>query len=529
MIPSVRSLLVPTFALSIAISSPAQTISDKQWWDQRSSVEEYKSTVADVSAQAAFVQYIASKLNDLWTDRNFDSALSEREREFVRELKDLPSNVGILISFDGHSVREEGIDINAAEAYRLSHPGGEGAEPVVAMKWGVLVGDHMVYQNEVTPEAVMAAARRPSTQVYKGEMCLVSDAQRGDGSVIQQALSPAEIFAAREKVWREALAPLPHEIKAPGQKTPNSPGVGPGYDPNDPKNGPVGGQGGPPPNISTSCTASGCVATVHPNYARSGLQSDSLPPQASAKNEGDNQGSEKPPKDRGIGQANQNFDWGASDARVWADFNSDGFVDFCRLIDNKVLVCTLSTGPRKEDRYTGQDVSVQVADLGYPGTGAWVDINNDNSVDYCRIVGAQGSLSISCRLSEKTKFADNDVGWPMVSSDIGFAEGGRAWVDVEGKGFPSYCRIVGDGFARCEVNDGGKFGTKEIMSDIIPGSAKNPTAKWADFNGDGKADLCLIDNVNSGNNLAKKAHIIECVFSEGNKFSKVYRDLIESP
>jgi len=63
-------------AFSLAINSPAQTISDKQWWDQRSSVEEYKGRAADVGNLASVVQFYASKLSDQWTEHNFDSELS---------------------------------------------------------------------------------------------------------------------------------------------------------------------------------------------------------------------------------------------------------------------------------------------------------------------------------------------------------------------------------------------------------------------------------------------------------------------
>jgi len=127
------------------------------------------------------------------------------------------------------------------------------------------------------------------------------------------------------------------------------------------------------------------------------------------------------------------------------DFDGDGRADFCRVLPGGVLRCTLAsaTGFVQTEVSTAAAVSVP-----YREGAAFVDINGDGKVDFCRLNGTAGAYYIRCTLS-------NGVSWEYSIGVSGnsrelvsptFADPGnqysRWWVDINGDGFPDFCRLA---------------------------------------------------------------------------------------
>jgi len=125
------------------------------------------------------------------------------------------------------------------------------------------------------------------------------------------------------------------------------------------------------------------------------------------------------------------------------DFNGDGLPDYCRVLAGGVLRCGLAS----LNGFLAAEVSSAVAiDGGYKEGAAFVDVNADGKVDYCRIVGVTGNYSLRCTFS-------NGVGWEVASGtpnreryspalDPGYAHS-RWWVDINGDGLVDFCRAIG--------------------------------------------------------------------------------------
>lgn len=125
------------------------------------------------------------------------------------------------------------------------------------------------------------------------------------------------------------------------------------------------------------------------------------------------------------------------------DFNGDGFADFCRLINGGYIRCTLS-GP--SGFLPTEVTSSAIVSMPYKEGAAFIDINADGKVDYCRIDGPSGGNYLRCTLS-------NGLGWEFsgtaaqgaadrvsgVLTDIGHPQA-RWWVDINGDGLPDFCR-----------------------------------------------------------------------------------------
>lgn len=128
---------------------------------------------------------------------------------------------------------------------------------------------------------------------------------------------------------------------------------------------------------------------------------------------------------------------------TFADFNSDGLDDFCRVIESSVgnrVGCVLSSGKNwardvKSDIFSGQ----------LPPAQAWVDINDDGGVDWCRreTNAAQGDPSLlKCMTSHNGGFEDI-VEYPLqVPADhlsVGFTMSSLDPVDLNGDGNIDLC------------------------------------------------------------------------------------------
>jgi hypothetical protein len=93
-------------------------------------------------------------------------------------------------------------------------------------------------------------------------------------------------------------------------------------------------------------------------------------------------------------------DEGYEEGRVWFDFDGNGADDYCRLVGNKehpFFSCQFV----EADGTCGQVRSLNLKDMGYPGTREWADANNDGIPDFCRQVGNTGLEFTRCAVWDK--------------------------------------------------------------------------------------------------------------------------------
>lgn len=78
-------------------------------------------------------------------------------------------------------------------------------------------------------------------------------------------------------------------------------------------------------------------------------------------------------------------------------------------------------------------------DVGYPNLPrAFIDVNGDGQLDFCRFVGDHPKIFISCKLSNGQSF-ESERG-----IDLGYDSMPRKFVDGNNDGKPDFCRYVGD-------------------------------------------------------------------------------------
>lgn len=139
------------------------------------------------------------------------------------------------------------------------------------------------------------------------------------------------------------------------------------------------------------------------------------------------------------GVSDAGYPWG----RAEVDVDGDECLDYCRVVGNNqsdaAIWCTVSYGPLK-----GQTIksSEHPFDWGYKEGRAWIDINNDGRYDYCRVVGTtnQGESRIACSISLGGGFGTSilsnvtDWGYPYH----------REYRDCDNDGSIDFCRAVGN-------------------------------------------------------------------------------------
>jgi hypothetical protein len=198
-------------------------------------------------------------------------------------------------------------------------------------------------------------------------------------------------------------------------------------------------------------------------------------------------------------------DAGYNAGRAWADFDGDGRADYCRVVGkwDKRVQCTVSN--RDFAGFAGTFTS-PVLDPGYDAGRAWTDVNGDGRADYCRVVGLTRK-SVQCTLSMGTDFGltftweVRDPGWDDT----------RRWADFNGDGRADYCRMVGSATILCNVLPiGTGFSPTFAFSDK---NVQGPSIQWADFNGDGRADYCRVAIRNF-----EDPDVAKCTLSNGDGF-----------
>ncbi|GAA1756542.1 hypothetical protein GCM10009681_29620 [Luedemannella helvata] len=209
----------------------------------------------------------------------------------------------------------------------------------------------------------------------------------------------------------------------------------------------------------------------------------------------------------GFGQSwsGPGLDLGYTAGRAWTDFNGDGRADYCRVVGGvyQSVQCTISTADGFGATYGSNTI-----DAGYDAGRAWVDINNDNRADYCRVVGG---YQLACLRSTGAGFEPTSI--TSGSIDPGY-DAGRTWTDINNDNRADYCRIVGGSnkYAQCTPSTGTGFGLAVSSNALDPGY--DDSRRWADINNDKRADFCRI--------VGLWSYSITCTVSNGASFGSTY-------
>ncbi|MGC5030179.1 FG-GAP repeat domain-containing protein [Micromonospora sp. DT229] len=192
-----------------------------------------------------------------------------------------------------------------------------------------------------------------------------------------------------------------------------------------------------------------------------------------------------------------------SQGKAWVDFNGDGRADHCRVAGGR-LSCTVSAGTSFGTTYTSGSV-----DPGWTAGQAWIDFNGDGRADYCRVIGSW-SQKVQCTVSTGTGFGATytsgnlEAGW----------DAGRGWTDINGDGRADYCRVVDKSKLQCTLSTGTGFGSTFTSGNLDGGW--DDSRVWVDFNGDGRADYCRVIGLLAGQRQ------LQCTVSTGNNFGATY-------
>lgn len=172
-----------------------------------------------------------------------------------------------------------------------------------------------------------------------------------------------------------------------------------------------------------------------------------------------------PLKGQTIKSPNHPFDWGYEQGRAWIDINQDNKADYCRVGGNSnhvdsVILCSISLGDRFEPT-----IQSNVIDWGYPYHRKFRDCNNDGSIDYCRAVGNTGNTFIRCN---RITYSDQSLNIP--SDDT------CKYPDPDIAALPAQC-VCNIGFTDKKI-EGGACGKQDCTlkcTSAYPPNSPNPT------------------------------------------------------
>ena len=192
---------------------------------------------------------------------------------------------------------------------------------------------------------------------------------------------------------------------------------------------------------------------------------------------------------------------------AWVDFNGDLIPDLCNVIPGKTdsVQCNINIKSAPYDSF--QWIQTTSGDVGWTNGGqAWVDVNGDGKADFCRLTNVY--TVIRCSISNGSGFEAQD--WISSYLDAGYPQT-RKWIDVNRDGKVDFCRITSNGMV-CNLSNGKGFDSKtwSFKSNDFGYSA---TQAWFDIDGNGYLDFCrqvtqsgttIRCNLNLGNNQWKE-------------------------
>ncbi|MCC5628822.1 hypothetical protein LC613_12280 [Nostoc sphaeroides CHAB 2801] len=134
--------------------------------------------------------------------------------------------------------------------------------------------------------------------------------------------------------------------------------------------------------------------------------------------------------------------------RFLADVNGDNRADYCRFVGNSpnvFLSCNLATASGFSlNQYEFN--SITGIDQGYETLPRFLaDVNGDKRADYCRFVGNSPNVFLSCNLATPSGFSLNQYEFSSIGGiDQGYETLPRLLADVNGDKRADYCRFVGN-------------------------------------------------------------------------------------
>ncbi|HEY2511888.1 MAG TPA: VCBS repeat-containing protein, partial [Polyangiaceae bacterium] len=169
------------------------------------------------------------------------------------------------------------------------------------------------------------------------------------------------------------------------------------------------------------------------------------------------------------------------------DIDGDGKADACQRT-GATITCARSDG----QAFLGAEAWSRQA----PSRYALADVDGDGRADLC---GVEGSV-ISCGTSRRTEFAKLTAWWSSPADDAGIGNDldpeAIRFADLNGDGRADVCGRTARGVA-CALSTGRRFTRPTLWArsggddaerwDSAPGAL----LQLADVNGDGRADLCL--------------------------------------
>jgi hypothetical protein len=151
-------------------------------------------------------------------------------------------------------------------------------------------------------------------------------------------------------------------------------------------------------------------------------------------------------------------DLGYPETRFIFDIDNDGCEDFCRLVGGGTNHSVLCTFGHRDGAQIRPKAASTIGDGGYATTRHWIDYNTDGRMDFCRVVGS-GPYEMHCQpLQPNGTLGPKETIWDA-GRDFGYTS---RWVDMNGDGIRDWCRQVGStpSIERCLVNDRKKLGAE---------------------------------------------------------------------
>lgn len=182
-----------------------------------------------------------------------------------------------------------------------------------------------------------------------------------------------------------------------------------------------------------------------------------------------------------------------SDRAKLADVNGDGLLDFSYRADGNVVKIALSDGEdfaalNSWHHFSG---SYQGGQLQY------ADVNGDGTAD-ALFHPVSASCSQYTKTAERTGYpacnpGDATLGFRRWSEEVG-QEGGSYWVYET---TCQHCSVAGSQFVEVALSTGSDFLAPETWFTGIPSNTEPDLIKFADFDGDGRADLTYRNGSNA--------------------------------
>lgn len=190
----------------------------------------------------------------------------------------------------------------------------------------------------------------------------------------------------------------------------------------------------------------------------------------------------------------------------WADVDGDGRPDLCRA-DAATRSFTSAYAGARTGHVLWCLTAASSFTQGPPSTYAihennpyapwarlmFADVNGDQFTDLCQvtITVADQYGQVRCRLGSSAGFGDYSAKWTSMSIRLGNPARPSTLVDVNGDGFPDFCRVPDDGTLRCLLGSEDGFTATDITSPVLDAGYVQG-AEFVDINADGKTDYCRI-------------------------------------